>query len=248
MSRGRRTEHPVPAASFVASSVVSATLSLTVRTAAPLLALVALTQGPWAVLEASGLLLAVPEADYYRWSGLYGLVLGVLHSGAIVWLVHGAIQGERRGVVACLRRAGQRYFSLVGASLQAALFTLLYLLLLVVPGILKALSYAVVLPVVVLEDKHASAALARSTQLMDGHRLAVFLATMVVLPLGLAPTLATLLWPSLDASALARAGTSLLGSVLELPFEVLGVVLYVEGVRAHTAFRREVFADADAAR
>lgn len=239
--------HPVSSATapFRAGPVVSATLSLTLRAAAPLLALVALTQGPWAVLEASGVLRGAEDADYYRWSGLYELVFGVLQSGAIVWLIDGASRGERRGVVECLRRAGHRYFSLLGASLQSALLTLLYLLLLVVPGVLKALSYSVVLPVVMLEGKGASASLTRSTQLMDGHRAAVFLATCVVLPFAAGPAIATLVWPALESSASVRAASGLLGSVLGLPFEVLGVVLYAEGVRAHTAFREEVFASTD---
>jgi hypothetical protein len=53
--------------------------------------------------------------------------------------------------------------------------------------------------------------------------------------------------PGLQESALARAGASLLEGVLALPLEVMGVVLYVEAVRAHSAFRREVFGTADTA-
>jgi hypothetical protein len=245
LKKKRRAKHLVPEARLAAGPLVRTALGLTVRSAGPLLVLVALTQGPWAALEAAGALQGIPEADYVRWSSLYGLVLGVLNSGAIVWLVHGAIHGERRGPFACLRRAASRYVSLLGASLQAAIGTLAYLLLLVVPGILKALSYSVVLPVVLLEDRRASAALARSTRLMDGHRLAVALASIVLLPLAAGPFAASQLWPSLDGSALARAASSLATGVLQLPFDVLGVVLYVESVRAHTDLHAEVFANAD---
>jgi len=248
MGRSRKkAEHPVPTATVSAAGVIATTFAVTLRSLGPLLALVALTQGPWALLEAAGIFEGTPDADVYRWGGLYGLVAGVLHSGAIVWLVHGALQGERRSVVECLRRAARRYFSLLGASLQAAIWTLVYLLLLIVPGILKALSYAVVLPVVMLEDKNASASLARSTQLMDGHRGAVLLAMCVAAPLAFGPAVLGLAAPSLLESPLARAGSSLLESVLALPLEVMGVVLYAEAVRAHSAFRREVFASADAA-
>lgn len=248
MSRSRKkAEHAVPATTLSAGHLLATTFATTARTTPSLLLLVLATQGPWALLEAAGVFEGVSEADYIRWGGLYGLVAGVLHSGAIVWLVHGVLQGERRRVVDCLRRAWRRYFSLLGASLQAAILTLLYLLLLVVPGVLRALSYAVVLPVVMLEDKNASASLARSTQLMDGHRGAVFLTMCVVLPLAIGPGALGFVLPSLQESAFARAGSSLLEAVLALPLEVLGVVLYVETVRAHSAFRREVFASADSA-
>jgi hypothetical protein len=185
------------------------------------------------------------ETESIRWSALYGLVFGVLQSGAIVWLVHGAILGERRTVVACLRRAARSYFSLLGASLQAAVWTLLYLLLLVVPGILKALSYAVVVPVVLLEDRRASAALRRSTQLVDGHRAVVLCANLAVLPLLAGPWAVGQLVPGLVAAPLAHAAWGLGQAVLALPFEVLGVVLYVKAVRAHTAFHREVLDDGE---
>jgi hypothetical protein len=248
VSRSRKkAEHAVPATTLSAGQLVMTTFATTARTAPSLLALVVLTQGPWALLEAAGVFDGASDADHYRWGGLYGLVAGVLHSGAVIWLVHGALQGEGRSAVDSLLRAASRYFSLLGASLQSAIFTLLYLLLLVVPGVLKALSYAVVLPVVMLEDKNASASLARSTQLMDGHRGAVLLAMCVALPLAIGPGALGLVLPSLQESALARAGAGLLEGVLALPLEVMGVVLYVEAVRAYGAFRREVFGAADTA-
>ena len=246
MTKARRPVRPVEPGPFTAGRVLAATASLTTRTAGPLLALVAITQGPWAVLELSGVVSTGSDSDYYRWSGLYGLVFGVLQSGAIIWLVHGAVQGEHRSVTDCLRRAARSYLSLLGAALQSSIWTLLYLLLLVVPGILKALSYAVVLPVVLLEDRRASAALARSTQLMDGHRGVAFVATCTVLPLLVGPFVAGLLWPALDASAAARSVSGLVANVLGLPFEVLGVALYVQAVRAHAAYRREVLESAGA--
>lgn len=244
----KKAEHPVPAATGLsAGKVVSATFGLTLHHALPLVGLVLATQGPWALLQAAGALDGIPEADAFRWEGLYGMVAGVLESGAIVWVVAGAMGGERRGVGDALRRAGRRYFSLLGASLQSAIWTLLYALLLVVPGVLKALSYAVVLPVVMLEDKGASASLARSTQLMDGHRSAAFVAMCITFPLAVGPSVLGLAMPGWPSSDAGRAAFGLFEGVLALPLEVMGVVLYSEAVSAHTAFRREVFAGADGA-
>lgn len=242
-----KAEHPVPTTQISAGGLLSTTLAVTLRTAPSLLALVLITQGPWALLELSGAFDGVADSDeVMRWWGLYSLVAGVLHSGAVVWLIHGALSGKTPSVGASLRRAVGRYLSLLGASLQSSIFTLLYLLLLIVPGVLKALSYAVVLPVVMLEDKGASASLARSTQLMDGHRTAAFLAMLVLAPLALGPFALLIAQPAWLETANARAGMDLLKIVLGLPLEVMSVVLFVDATRAHTAFRREVFADADA--
>src|SRR5512134_1094602 len=84
------TPSRVAAEPFTVGRVLADTLTWTVRTAVPLLGLVVLTQGPWAVLEASGALAGMDATESLRWNALYGLVFGVLLSGAIVWLVHGA--------------------------------------------------------------------------------------------------------------------------------------------------------------
>jgi hypothetical protein len=215
--------------------------------AAPLLAIVALTQGPFALLHVLGIVGSYEEPDDFRISGLYAMVFGILQSGAIVWLVDGEQRGERRDVVTALRRAGRRYLSLLGASLQAAIITVLYLLLLIVPGIRKALSFAVVLPVVMLEDERASAALRRSEQLMDGHRMTALLPMIVVSLPSLCAEVAPLIVPSLQAGALG-ATVGLLASVLTVPLEVLGVVLYAAALRSHAQFRQEVFGEAQPVR
>lgn len=233
---------PVPAPPFTTGGVLSATLSLTCRNAVPLLAIVALTQGPFALLHAIGIVGSYEDPSDLRLSGLYAMVFGILQSGAIVWLVDGAQRGERRDVFTALRLAGRRYLSLLGASLQAGIIAGLYFLLLIVPGIRKVLSFAVVLPVVMLEDKRASAALARSTQLMDGHRMTALLPMVVLALPSLCAEVGPLFAPSLQAGPLGAA-LGFLGAILTIPLEVLGVVLYAAGRRSHAELRQEVFGD-----
>lgn len=103
-------------------------------------------------------------------------ILELVATAAIVRMALEALRGSgrepiTRSIGAAVVVWGGR---LVGASFVSALVSGFYLLLLVVPGVLKALSFALV-PVCVVEERKTSAnALERSTELMRGHRSIMF--------------------------------------------------------------------------
>lgn len=79
-----------------------------------------------------------------------------------------------------LKRAWKRLWTLCIAQLAVAVRVLIGFLLLIIPGILWSLSYAIVTPVVLVEGRKAGPSLRRSWELVKGNRKKVF-AVMVVM-------------------------------------------------------------------
>ncbi len=79
-----------------------------------------------------------------------------------------------------LRRAWKRLWTLCIAQLAVLVRVSLGFLLLIIPGILWSLSYAIVTPVVLVEGRKAGPSLKRSWELVKGNRKKVF-AVMVVM-------------------------------------------------------------------
>lgn len=118
-----------------------------------------------------------------------GLVLSLLHIGA---LTHGALQhlaGRRASVGEMLSRGLRRIWPILVAGALAFLAFYGGLLLLLVPGILFALWFSLAVPVVMAEPVGPVKALGRSRALTRGYRwvlLGTFLVTfMAVTSLGL---------------------------------------------------------------
>lgn len=119
--------------------------------------------------------------EVHTWLGtIYDSFILVIATGTIqrlsfVRVVHGprASFGGALGVMLA------RYWSVWGASLFANFSVLAYTLLLVVPGILRALSYAMCGPVALNEGIHARDSLDVSTERMAGHRTPTFLCFLV---------------------------------------------------------------------
>ena len=98
-----------------------------------------------------------------------------LVQGALVEVVDDEHRGKSpRGLSDLYRSSGSRLGSLLWASILMGLGVGLGLLLLIVPGILLALRWAVATPIVMLEGLGARAAMRRSQELMHGHRKDVF--------------------------------------------------------------------------
>src|SRR5262245_22654230 len=89
------------------------------------------------------------------------------------------------------RRAARRAPTLIVASIAASLGIVLGLFLLVVPGLLLAVWWSLVVPAVVLEGRGPRAALGRSRELVRGHGFKIF-ATMAISIAIMAPVAALL--------------------------------------------------------
>lgn len=104
-------------------------------------------------------LFALPSAMFDLWE--LPLAVSLLYGGLVVIVAIAAIQRMAFAHVtgltpvslkAALGRARARWTALVGANIVQGLTVGLYTLLLVVPGVLKLLSYALVTPIVINED------------------------------------------------------------------------------------------------
>ncbi|MGH7567488.1 MAG: hypothetical protein ACREL9_00750 [Gemmatimonadales bacterium] len=150
--------------------------------------------------------------------GLYFLsqllsVLGyLLVSGATVRVVSQAYLGQEPQLGEALAFAAGKMWGIFVSGLAATIVICLALLLLIVPGIIVACGYSVVVPVVVLEELDSSTdALSRSWTLTKGFKGKAFVlwlavvALMIVVGLGMAffVGLAAFLAPALTVVAVA---------------------------------------------
>ncbi|MDJ0867260.1 MAG: hypothetical protein QNK03_14210 [Myxococcota bacterium] len=150
-------------------------------------------------------------------------VLSPIVGAAITHLLGEAYLGRTASVGSSLRLGLSLLFPLVGTQLLAVLLGLVGLLLLVVPGIYLFLGFMVLTQVMVIERRFGIAALRRSHELMQGHRLRVFglflLSAVLTNVLSFAADLGLgwLPWVGPVASGLAQAvGLAFLTAVLVL--------------------------------
>jgi hypothetical protein len=108
-------------------------------------------------------------------AALIGFVGTTLVQGALVEVVDDEHRGqEPRGFADLYRNSSSRLGALLAVSILMGIGVGLGLVLLIVPGILLAIRWAVATPVVVLEGLGARAAMRRSQELVAGHRKDVF--------------------------------------------------------------------------
>ena len=101
---------------------------------------------------------------------------GLLSVIATCAIVYGALQqmaGHHAGVGECLGRALSLLFPLLGVAIVASIAISLGLVALIVPGVLLAVMWWTVIPVMVVEQPGVFAALGRSAELTKGHRWSI---------------------------------------------------------------------------
>jgi hypothetical protein len=114
--------------------------------------------------------------ERYAYVGaLVGFIGTTLVQGALVEVVDDEHRGKTpRGLSDLYRSSGSHLGSLLAVSILMGIGVGLGLLLLIVPGILLAVRWAVATPVVMLEGLGARAAMRRSQELVQSHRKDVF--------------------------------------------------------------------------
>lgn len=101
---------------------------------------------------------------------LIGLILRALVQGCLVRATIADSEGRKAGLGECLTAAAARALPLIGASFLFVLGLALGMILLIVPGVMFAIAFAVVAPVVVeervgvIESFHRAAALTRGAR------------------------------------------------------------------------------------
>ncbi len=107
-------------------------------------------------------------------------VITTIVSGAVIRGVFEQLRGSRAGFGDSLRVAVRSFWRMIATSFGAGIIVMLFSLLLIVPGIMKACSYFVAVPVTVVEGTGMSDSLARSKALTDGYRWHLFGAFLVM--------------------------------------------------------------------
>jgi hypothetical protein len=111
---------------------------------------------------------------------LAGLVLGSVLQAA---LVHGTVSdlnGKKASFADCLQTGLRTCLPVIGLSIVFGIALMFGLVLLVVPGVLMFLAWAVIVPVLVVEKTGVFGAFGRSAELTKGHRWAILGLALVI--------------------------------------------------------------------
>lgn len=141
---------------------------------------------------------------FYGMTGIVSLVALVLGSMLQAALVHGTVSdlnGKKASFGDCLQTGFRTCLPVIGLSLLFGFALVIGIVLLVVPGVLMFLAWAVIVPVLVVENTGVFGAFGRSSELTKGHRWAIlglavvvwlisFVLQLVIMPFQSALTLA----------------------------------------------------------
>jgi hypothetical protein len=134
--------------------------------------------GSTAVLMLPSLLLPPVRAESPAsalWSGVYGLYAGLVSlviSGAFIFAVVQQLRGKKVSPAELVAAGTRNLLPLIGTGIVTGLMIMGGFLLLLVPGIILALRWMLVSPVVVMEPDADPRK--RSADLTDGHRWELF--------------------------------------------------------------------------
>ena len=111
---------------------------------------------------------------------LWASVAFPIASGATTFAISERYLGNEVTIGEAMRRGLSYFVSLSIAQITATIRVMFGFLLLIVPGILWMLSYALIVPVVLIEGQKALPSLRRSRELVKGYRGKVFCILLVV--------------------------------------------------------------------
>jgi hypothetical protein len=111
---------------------------------------------------------------------LWASIAFPIASGAATYAISERYLGNEVTIGEALRLALSRFWTLSIAQITATIRVLFGFLLLIVPGILWMLSYALIVPAVLIEGQNATPSLRRSRDLVKGHRGKVFCVMFIV--------------------------------------------------------------------
>lgn len=146
---------------------------------------------------------------------------------AVLIILEGRDRGVRVSYGTAIQRALRRWFRVFLTEQITSIFIVLKLFLLIVPGVIAALRYALVDPVTALEGAWPSEAMARSSELTAGNRLQIlwtilsFLVAQYILLTILGIPFAIVGWDK------KLVGAVFLSCVDSLTFSLLGAFIYL---------------------
>jgi len=119
----------------------------------------------------------------YRWSSVIDLAFGPIYSGAVLYAASQLKQGLDITYLQAMAHGARRSFSLLGTRIVTNFIVGIGFILLIIPGIVLALRFAVVDSTVVLDGTSGVSARNRSATLTQGKRWNI-LGTMILTCLG----------------------------------------------------------------
>ena len=134
-------------------------------------------------------------------------VLALILTGAVTFGVFRHLEGERAGLGEILHLGFSRLGTVWGTAILTGLATALGFCALIIPGLILMARFWVSVPVAVIEQPGASAAMGRSGELTAGNRWRVFAVAMVLGAVLVASTLAFGLLLGLLSTSIPTTGT-----------------------------------------
>jgi uncharacterized membrane protein len=128
---------------------------------------------------------------------IVSMILYFVGQAVILYGAFQAMRGRKVMIGDAIGRAFSRFFSLLGISILVGFGVAIGFMLLIVPGIILALRWAVAVPACVVENKGPLESMRRSAELTKGHRWKIFgiwvlIAIVAIVVLIIASTLAGL--------------------------------------------------------
>jgi len=110
----------------------------------------------------------------------FSVAANQLYVGSITFAAVQSLRNKPCSAFDSIRVALKRLWPLIGAALAVAVLVALGTLALIVPGIMIGCAYIVTTPVVVCENRSVTQSMKRSADLTRGHRVAVFVAFLLM--------------------------------------------------------------------
>ena len=166
--------------------VLSDGLGAAARNFGPFFLLALLLQGVPSALLTYGQLMAKANAGFGIFAILGGaatLVTVPMLQGALIYGTMRDLDGRPASITECMTVGRRHWLMLLGLAILSTLAVGLGLVLLIVPGVLLALRWAVAGPLVVLEGRGIQEAMGRSADLTRDRRWSIFLLGLIFLGL-----------------------------------------------------------------
>ena len=138
---------------------------------------------------------------------LLTLVVAAASQAAAVVALSNVYLDRPAGVMDSFSKVKHQIVGVIGLSLRVGFLVGLWSLLLIVPGILKAIEWSLAVPAKVLEDKSASEAMSRSSDLTEGNRGRIFVIWFLFFVLSIGVSM-LLQWPIRIGAGGARSATA----------------------------------------
>lgn len=151
---------------------------------------------------------ALVTSGFLLLAGVLGIVAAAASQAATVVAVSQVHLDRPASVTDSFSKVKSQIAGVIGLSLRVGFFVGLWSLLLIVPGILKAIQWSLAVPAKVLENKSAGDAMSRSSELSKGNRGRIFVIWFLFMVLSIGVSM-LLQWPIQIAAGAARGAAAM---------------------------------------